>query len=95
MMTQVESQSGNPLTSWCKGLQVILKNIAGNIKMEKQRSILLIESDFKFRNKLYFRFRMIKQATGNGLVPLQHHGLRYHNYLEVVLTKTLFNDKMR
>ena len=35
MKTQVAFQSGNPTTWWCKGLQLVLKNIAGKIKMEK------------------------------------------------------------
>ena len=39
--------------------------------MEKQRAIFLFESDFNFGNKLYFGYRMIKQATGHGIVPLE------------------------
>ena len=52
--------------------------------MEKQRAILLTESDFDF-----------KQTWGDGLVPLEHHGLRDQNCLELVLTKTFFNNMMR
>ena len=78
-MTQMEFQSGNPLTQGCKVLHVILQNIARNINMEKQRAILLIESDFYFGNKLYFGSIMIKRETGHGMVPLEQHGLQYHN----------------
>ena len=60
MMTQVVLKSRNPLTQWYKVLQVILQNISGNVKMEEQRDILLIEDDFNFDKKLYFGFRMIK-----------------------------------
>ena len=95
MMTHMKFQSGNPLTQWCKGLQVILQNIAGSIKMERQRAMLLIGSDFNFGNKLYFGSRIIKKDMGHGLVPPKQHGLRDHNLLEVVLTKTLFNDMTR
>ena len=42
MLTHVAFQLGTPITRWCKGLHVILKNIPGNINMEKQRAILLI-----------------------------------------------------
>ena len=52
ILTQMEFQSGTPLTWWCKGLRVILQNIPGNINMEKQRDISLIEADFNFGNKL-------------------------------------------
>ena len=72
-----------------------MKIIAGNIKMENQRSMLLIEADFNFFNKLYFGSIMIKQAIGHGLVPPEQYGLRDHNCLEVLLTKTLFNDNIR
>ena len=59
MLTQIEFQSGTPITRWCNGLKVILQNISGNIKMEKQRDILLIEADFNYGNKLLFGSRMI------------------------------------
>ena len=95
MLTHMEFQSGTPITWWCKVLQVILKNIAGNTKMEKQRDILSIEADFNFGNKLYFVSRMIKQATGHGLVPPEQHGLWDHNCLEVVITNTFSNDMTR
>ena len=52
MMKHMEFQSGNTLTRWCKGLYAILKNIYGNINMDKQRAILLIEADFNFGKKL-------------------------------------------
>ena len=52
MLTYMISQSGNTLTQWCKRVQVIFQNIAGNIKMEKNRGVLLIEVDFNSGNKL-------------------------------------------
>ena len=95
MLTQIILQSGTPIKWWSKGLHVILQKISVNINMEKQRVLLLIEVDFNFNTKLYFGSRIIKQATGHGLVPPEHHGLQDQNCLEVVLTKTLFNDMMR
>ena len=74
---------------------MVLQNISGNIKLEKQRDILLIKAEFNFSNKLYFVYIIIKRTTGNGLVPTEQHGLWYHNYLEVVLTKNFFNDIIR
>ena len=63
IITQMELKSVNPLTQWCKGLQIILQQISIDIKMESYRAIFLIEADFNFGNKLYFGSRMIKQAT--------------------------------
>ena len=95
MKTHMEFQSGDPLTPQCKGLKLILQNISGNIKIEKQRAVLLIKADFYFGKKLYFGSRMIKRAMGHGLVPLEQHGIRNQNCLEMGLTKTFFNDIMR
>ena len=58
----MEFQSGTPITQWCKLLQVILQKISGNIKIEKQRGVLLIEAGFNFGNKLYFGSKMINGA---------------------------------
>ena len=55
---------------------------------------MLIKADFNFGNNIYFDSRMIKLATGQGLVLPEQHGLRDQNCLEVVLTKTLFHDIM-
>ena len=63
--------------------------------MENQRDIFLIEADFNVGNKIYFGSIMIKQATSHGLVPQEQHGLRDHNCLEVVHTKTFFDDRTR
>ena len=60
---------------------MVLQKKSGDIKMENQRDILLIESDFNFGNKLYFGSRIIKQATGHGLVPPEQHGIWDHNCL--------------
>ena len=56
---------------------------------------MLIESDFNFGNKLSFGLRRIKQEMGHSLVPSEQHGIQDQNLLEVVLTKTFFNNMTR
>ena len=54
---------------WARGLNVMLKQIAGVALVAKLRAILLIEADFNFHNKLIFGQRMMDLARQHGMVP--------------------------
>ena len=42
--------TGATLDRWTKGMTVILEKVAGNIRVDKLRAILLMEADFNFMN---------------------------------------------
>ena len=58
----------------------------GSIETEKLRAILLMESDFNFSNRLYFRKRLTKESEkGNFILDEQFSSRKEHSAKEVAL----------
>ena len=60
------------LIRWAKGLMVMLEKLAGVIRVNKLRALLLMEADFNSVNKLIFGHRMIKQAENTNVYRKNH-----------------------
>ena len=69
IMTQICFQSVHTFIWWIKGLTVTILNIAGVIRTQNLRDILLFESGFNFENKLYFLSSWMKRAESSGVLP--------------------------
>jgi hypothetical protein len=54
LMTKLAVTGASPFARWEMGLSCMLEKVAGVIKVEKLRAILLMEADFNFFNGLMF-----------------------------------------
>jgi hypothetical protein len=61
----------NILLKVAVGLSCMLEKVAGIIKVEKLRAILLMEADFNFFNGLMFAQRMRQQAEQHKRIPVE------------------------
>ena len=92
----VASTTGLALSRWQKGLTVMLEKVAGNIKVDKLRAILLMEADFNFLNKLIFGKRLIQAVTTNHRLPRElYGGLNNRSAQEVAVNRRLSLDLFR
>ena len=70
--------------------------IAGTIIKENIRTILLLEADFYFSNKLYFGSTLIKREESSGFLPHEIHiGRLGHTPIEVSVLIIIFFDNVR
>ena len=89
----VASTTGIALSRWQKGLTVMLEKVAGNIKVDKLRAILLMEAEFNFLNKLIFGNRLIQAVTANHRLPKElYGGLNNQSAQEVAINRRLLLD---
>ena len=72
----IVSHTGICLIRWAKGLTVMLEKLAGVIRVNKLRALLLMEADFNSVNKLIFGHRMIKQAEKHKRLPEELYSSR-------------------
>ena len=66
MFTELAVTGGSPFSCWETGLSCMLEKVARVIKVDRLRTILLTEADFKIFNGLMFAHRMMKQAELRG-----------------------------
>ena len=76
VIKQICFQYGSAFGRWSKGLTLILMNIAGEIRRQNLRYIILFESYFNFSNKLYFGSRCMKRAYILGVITQEQHNGR-------------------
>ena len=96
ILTTLASISGFAYDRWKCGLRVMLEKIAGVIKVDKLRAILLMEADFNHHNKEIFGRRMIDKAEKDGLLPCDQYGSRNnHRAIEVAFNRLMFFDVVR
>ena len=67
------SRTGCPPEHWSYGLTVMHEKIASIALVNKLRTILLMEADFNFHNKLIFGKRTLDQAWANGIIPPEQY----------------------
>jgi hypothetical protein len=96
LMTELAVTGASPLARWEMGLSCMIEKVAGVIKVEKLRAILLMEADFNFFNGLMFAKRMMHQAEEQERIPLECYGSR-KNYeaIDVAVNRRLIGDILR
>ena len=71
----------------------MLAKIQGVTRVDKLRTILLMEEDFNFGNKLHISKSMIDAANGNQVIPLDMFASKKNScVIEVALYRSLFFD---
>ena len=70
------SRSGTPPDRWSRGLTIMLEKIAGVALVNKLRTILLMEADFNFHNKLIFGKHMLQKARLHNLIPDEQYAIQ-------------------
>ena len=88
--------TGSIVTRWVKGLSVMLEKIKGNIQVEKLRTILLMEADYNFLNKLLIGIRLMRRLEGENRFPADLGGSRKeHDAIDIALGRKLTSNIMR
>jgi hypothetical protein len=96
LMTELAVTGASPLSRWETGLSCMIEKVAGVIKVEKLRAILLMEADFNFFNGLMFAKRMMHQAEERARIPLECYGSRKnHEAIDVAVNRRLISDLLR
>jgi hypothetical protein len=80
---------------WGRGMSVMLEKIPGCQRIDKVRSILLMEADFNCVNKIIFGSRMLANVRRHGLMPDEIFSERNRTAGEGTLSKVLFYDVVR
>ena len=77
-------------------MTVMPLKIAGVIRKDKIRDILLFEADFNFSNKLYFGKRLTKRAQNTGVPPQEKNDISLgHMSIELAVIRSLLCDYVR
>jgi len=76
LLADIPLQMSFSYRRWKKGINVMLKKIAGNCEASKLCIILLFEADFNQLNKLVGK-EMMYQAEENGLVAGEQYGSQH------------------
>jgi hypothetical protein len=92
-MTELAVTGASPLAQWEMGLSCMLEKMAGVIKVEKLRAILLMEADFNFFNGLMFALCMMHQAELQDQIPMECYGSqKNHEAINVTVNCRLVAD---
>ena len=89
------SKTGSASERWARGLLVMLEKIVSVAVVTKFWSILLIEADFNFHNKLIFGKRMMDLARRHGIVPEKIYSKEGRMVEDAVLHQVLAYDIAR
>ena len=69
LMTSIAVRRGIVMERWSRGLSVMLEKMFGCTLVSKLRSILLMEADFNFANKMIYGVRMLDNVREHGFMP--------------------------
>ena len=69
LMTSIAVRRGIVMECWSRGLSVMLEKMFGCTLVSKLRSILLMEADFNFANKMIYGVRMLDNVREHGFMP--------------------------
>jgi hypothetical protein len=92
LKASVMLKAGWGYTRWGRGMSVMLEKIPGCQRIDKLRSILLMEADFNCVNKIVFGSRMLANVRQHGLMPDEIFSKRNRTAGEGTLSKVLFYD---
>ena len=95
LKTSLVMKRGLVLERWGRGLSVMIEKLFGCNMVSKLRSILLMEADFNFANKIIFGSRMLGNARAHGLVPDEIFSEKNKTAVDGTLAKVLFYDLAR
>ena len=95
LKTSVALKNGIHMERWTYALSVMLEKMQGCTLMTKLRSILLMEADFNFSNKMIYGVRMMDNARKHGLMPEEIYSEKNKMADDGTLAKVLFFDIAR
>jgi hypothetical protein len=82
-----------PLAHWGVGLTVLLEKTRGNNNIHKIYTIVLLEGDFNYINKLIFACQMMLSAHDKGQIPIECFARKESNCINAVITKIMLCNK--
>ncbi len=95
MKMEIITQTGCAPKWWEEGLLVMLEKVAGVALVMKLSSILLLEADFNFHNRLIFESHMLRMAWKKDLVPDKIYIFKGRTAEDVILQQVLVYDLAR
>ena len=88
-------QMGVPTRRWTTSLIVEIEKRSGERRLDKLRTIHLLEADFNTGTKLIFNKRMLGNARTHNLIPDPQYQRKGSRSVEAVIFKKLFFDLLR
>jgi hypothetical protein len=89
-------RSGYVFKAWKYGVDCVLPKKKNEMRVDKLRTIVLLEADFKFLNKHVARKAMHEaEGTRLGLAPEQYGSRKYFRSIDHVVNKLLSFDLLR
>jgi Reverse transcriptase (RNA-dependent DNA polymerase) len=92
---EIALQTGYSLTRWHKGIDVMIPKKQDSIRVDKLRTIVLMEPDFNFMNKIIGKRVMNHAEKARSIAPEQFGRRKGKNSIQNAIKKQLATDILR
>jgi hypothetical protein len=94
-MTHIPYVTGYSPLRWKSGVDVMILKKAQQFRVDKLRTIVLLEADFNFNNKILGKEGMRTAEINNALAPEQYGSRTGHSSIDHAIHKRLVYDLLR
>ena len=92
---EISLNTGNSLNRWYKGIDVMIPKKANSYKVDKLRTIVLMEPDFNYLNKIIGKRVMQTAEKANSIAPEQFGSRKQKSAIIHAVNKQLTTDILR